>query len=314
MIKSFFFFYQLFGRNGGRRFPLSRHRQRIHRHALLGLMVFFLSMGVLSAQSSDQSGQLDANAPPADPTTVSESYRPGESIDLVDVPAGSFRMGNQTTGDQNERPVHAVTLSGFRMSRTEITRLQYQSAGFSLPGKATVADDHPVTNVSWYDAIRFCNALSAKEGLSPVYAIKGKTVSADFSQPGYRLPTEAEWEYAARAAGREQFNYSGSDKASDVSWYDENSGRTIQAVARKAPNGLGLFDLSGNVWEWCQDYLLAYSSKTQTDPTGPVSGKFRIIRGGSFMFNDSSSRCGFRRANDPAGVAADIGFRVVRRP
>jgi formylglycine-generating enzyme required for sulfatase activity len=146
-----------------------------------------------------------------------------------------------------------------------------------------------------------------------VYTVKGKAVSADFSRNGYRLPTEAEWEYAARSAGRDQTDYSGSERVAEVAWYEANSGHSPHPVATKAANSSGFHDLSGNVWEWCWDYFQNYSAKDQTDPVGPAKGKFRILRGGSCNFNDSSARTGFRSARDPAAKAADVGFRVVRR-
>lgn len=237
-------------------------------------------------------------------------------LDLVPVPAGTFQMGNAVTGDQNERPVHQVSLDGFLISRTEITRAQYRAAGLAPPAKAKAADNEPVAKISWIEALAFCNALSAKEGLDPVYTIKGKTAEADFGRNGYRLPTEAEWEYAARSAGQDRLDYAGSNKASDVSWYDEDSGNKVQPVALKQPNQLGLFDMSGNVWEWCWDVFVKYGTKAQTNPTGPAPSKNssgRIIRGGSVNFNDSSSRVGFRMAREPETRQADIGFRVVRR-
>ena len=267
---------------------------------LAGLILGFSGILTVAAQESTEA--------PDTPLMV-----PSDFI-MVPVPAGTFRMGNANTGDQNERPVHQVKLGAFMVSRTEITRGQYRALGLVPPGKSD-QDDEPVSNVTWLDTVRFCNALSQKENLELVYTFNGKVVSADFQKNGYRLLTEAEWEYAARAAGTENFNYSGSDIANEVSWYDDNSSRKIQTVAQKKPNGLGIYDMSGNDWEWCWDLIAAYSSKTQSDPTGPAPSKktiFRVIRGGAYSFNDSSSRCGFRRAFNPDSQAADIGFRVAR--
>jgi formylglycine-generating enzyme required for sulfatase activity len=237
-------------------------------------------------------------------------------IDLVPIPAGSFQMGNATTGDQNERPVHQVTVGAFLIARTETTRAQYQALGFTPPAKAKAAEKEPVAKLSWLEALAFCNALSAREGLEPVYTMKGKKAEANFSKNGYRLPTEAEWEYAARSAGIDRLDYAGSNMAGEVSWHNENSNRTVQPVAAKAPNSLGLHDMSGNVWEWCWDIFAKYTTKAQVDPVGPEPSKsssFRIIRGGSVNYNDSSSRVGFRMARDPETRQFDIGFRVARR-
>jgi sulfatase modifying factor 1 len=303
----------------GRRFVLA--------YVILGLLIILLgNIPPLNAETGTDPVASAALSPETSPLVIAPQSEPSPEplvtvvptppclLDMKPVPAGSFRMGNATTGDQNERPVHAVNLTAFFISATEITRGQYKALGL-VPGKIG-QDDQPVTAVSWLDAVKFCNALSDKENLDPVYAIKGKLVTADFSKTGYRLPTEAEWEYAARGAGQEKFNYAGGDKPNEVSWYDENTGHKIQDVAQKQANSLGLFDMSGNVWEWCWDYFVAYSSKELTDPVGPNPTKNqpgRIIRGGSFNFNDSSSRTGFRMARDPEGKYADVGFRVVRR-
>jgi formylglycine-generating enzyme required for sulfatase activity len=276
----------------------------------IAAMLIVLPAAFLVGQDAAMPAPVEAAPVPASDRSFSEL------IDLVLVPAGSFQMGNATTGDQNERPVHQVTVGAFLIARTETTRAQYKALGFTPPAKPKAGDDEPVAKLGWLDAIAFCNALSAREGLDAVYTVKGKKATADFTRNGYRLPTEAEWEYAARSAGADRLDYAGSNLAREVSWYDEDSNRTVQPVATKAPNALGLYDMSGNVWEWCWDIFAKYTAKAQMDPVGPEPSKsssFRIIRGGSVNYNDSSSRVGFRMARDPETRQADIGFRVVRR-
>jgi len=214
----------------------------------------------------------------------------------------------------NEAPQHKVSLVAFRIGRTEITREQYQRVMGSLPNQPPGDADMPVSQVSWFDAARFCNALSALENLAPAYAIKGTSIVLDPAATGYRLPTEAEWEFAARGGETDApFNFAGSDSGSDVSWFDENSGRQAHSVGQKAANQLGLVDMSGNVAEWCGDWYEAYKGKSLTDPTGPAKGKFKVIRGGSFAQNENSGRVSFRMAKDPKLSAKDLGFRVARR-
>ena len=142
-------------------------------------------------------------------------------------------------------------------------------------------EDLPVDQVSWYDAVKYCNRLSIKNGLNPCYEISSNNVLCDFSKTGFRLPTEAEWEYAARGGTRsEGYFYSGSNRLNSVGWDWDLGNADPHPVAQKQPNELGLFDMTGNVWEWCWDWYGPYSSSSQTDPKGPSFNKYRIVRGG----------------------------------
>jgi formylglycine-generating enzyme required for sulfatase activity len=176
-------------------------------------------------------------------------------------------------------------------------------------------DDYPMYYVTWYDAVKYCNALSKLENLEPAYSIGEGTspnVTCDFTKNGYRLPTEAEWEYAA--LGGENYKYSGSDNSDEVSWSRDNSNYKTHPVGYKKPNGYKLYDMSGNVWEWCWDWYGDYADADQTDPTGPSSGSSRINRGSCFdrpkSFGDTVNS---RRYDSPLTNRETIGFRVVRR-
>ncbi|PZC51366.1 hypothetical protein LH53_11630 [Mesotoga sp. TolDC] len=180
----------------------------------------------------------------------------------------------------------------------------------------------PVINVSWFDAMEYCNWLSGKEGLPIAYSGDGsildrnKQKTEDITKvKGYRLLTEAEWEYAARGGNRsKKFKYSGSDNVDDVAWYDLNSGWVTQQIGKKAPNELGLYDMSGNVWEWCSDWWDSryYSKSPTTNPYNGTTGSRRVLRGGSWRSNATLTRVADRINRSPARSRSLIGFRIAR--
>ena len=227
----------------------------------------------------------------------------GVSFAMVKVPGGKFTIG--ATSEQgsdahsHELPTHNVTLSTFMIGQTEVTQELWIAVMGSNPcyfGGSNL----PVENVSWNDCQRFVAKLNSLLSNQP--EMEGKV---------FRLPTEAEWEYAARGGASGGTKYAGSDNIDDVAWYSGNSSSTTHPVATKQPNALGLYDMSGNVWEWCQDWDGDYSSSTQTDPQGPVSGNSRIIRGGCWGFSGSSCRVSCRSAYLPSDGDRDIGLRLV---
>jgi formylglycine-generating enzyme required for sulfatase activity len=172
----------------------------------------------------------------------------------------------------------------------------------------------PVETVSWFDAVRFCNALSAKLGLAAAYTIgegEAPAVTCDFSASGFRLPTEAEWEYAARSGG-DAFVYAGSDDCEEVGWYDDNSDGQAQPVGGKAATRWGLYDLTGNVWEWCWDRSGDYPSETSTDPLGEDYGPDRVYRGGSWYDDAYSARAAYRFGHRPGYRDDLLGLRLAR--
>lgn len=253
-----------------------------------------------------------------------------ESISMISVPAGSFDMGTNSSLNDWERPVHSVSISEFRMGMYEVTQSQYQTVTGSNPsGFSSGADapSRPVENVTWYDAVEFCNQLSLRDGFIPVYAITSRTPSTgnpilaatvvmDITQNGYRLPTEAELEYAARGGNGSPGGYvhAGSDTIGTVSWYAGNSLGTTHPVGEKVENGLGLHDMTGNVWEWAWNWYASYGSATEIDPTGPATGTNRIYRNGSFQDESTDCRSFSRYELSPGLRYNSIGFRVVRRP
>ena len=240
--------------------------------------------------------------------------------DFVHVKGGAFQMGSGY-GEKDETPLHAVTVSSFYMSKYQVTQKEWLALMNNNPARFK-GEKRPVENVSWYDAIDYCNRLSEKEGLTPAYTIdKNRKVSWNTEANGYRLPTEAEWEYAARGGNApENHKYSGSDDADKVAWHSGNSEWTTHDVGTKKSNRLGLFDMSGNVHEWCWDWYGNYSNETQVDPAGPSSGNGRVLRGGYWSSSPENIRSTFRGSGYPSSrfyadrykqIGGIYGFRVV---
>ena len=233
-------------------------------------------------------------------------------LTFVLVNGGTFQMGS-TSGESDEKPVHAVTVSSFLMATYGLTQAAYASVMGTNPSQFVGDATRPVEQVSWFDAVAFCNELSDLEGLQRCYTISGTKVGCDLTKDGYRLPTEAEWEFAARGGTSSRgYTYAGSNTVDDVAWYSGNSGNTTHPVGTKAPNELGLYDLSGNVWEWCWDWYRQYQSGAQSDLAGPSSGTERAARGGSWFYRAAYERP-VQRGNIPPGDRYNgIGFRPVR--
>jgi len=251
------------------------------------------------------------------------SLHPGE---LVLVERGSFTMGD-TWGDgsDDQKPAHIVELTyDFLIGKYEVTFDQYDWF-CEETGRKTPSDNswgrgsRPVIFVSWWDAIDYCNWLSEKEKLPKAYDDKGNFLDKDgmiTTDPsrvvGYRLPTEAEWEYAARGGKHGKgYKYAGSDNVSDVAWYYSNSGNKTQEVGTKAFNELEIYDMSGNVWEWCSDWYGSYSSSAQTNQYNN-SGSGRVRRGGSWYIGAAYARVANRNFYTPAYTSAGLGFRIAR--
>ncbi|HNQ71515.1 formylglycine-generating enzyme family protein, partial [Mesotoga prima] len=247
--------------------------------------------------------------------------------ELIYVERGSFIMGD-TWGDgfPYEKPTHKVTLTyDFHIGKYPVTFEEYDKycmrTSAKRPGDFSWGRGRrPVINVSWWDAISYCNWLSEKEGIPKAYDDKGnildkygKTTTDITEVVGYRLPTEAEWEYAARGGNKSKgYKYSGSDNADDVAWCYQNSGDELHEVGTKLPNELGLHDMSGNTWEWCSDWDDSYSSSPQTNPVDCRPGQYRVTRGGSWDDTSIDVRISCR----DGGITADkhdvVGFRICR--
>jgi formylglycine-generating enzyme required for sulfatase activity len=252
-----------------------------------------------------------------------------EPLDMVYIPGGTFTMGSAPEDEQayeDEHPQHQVTVSDFFMARYLVTQPQYRRAmGQRIwhwhelhPRRQpwyTLHPRVPVTDVSWFDAIALCNALSDQQGLQRCYVQVGDAVLWDQEAEGYRLPTEAEWEYAARAGTTTRWGCG--DAPTDLgrfAWYAANAGGRGHPVGTKQPNAWGLADMAGNVYEWCWDRYGPYPAEAVADPAGPADGAWRVLRGGAYWYGAGFLRSAHRNGLVPEFRRDDVGVRVVRRP
>lgn len=214
---------------------------------------------------------------------------------MVKVEGGTFSMGS-TQGERDEKPVHQVRLSDFCIGKYEVTQKEWEAVMGTNPSRFTGNNKYPVENISWNDCQKFIKNLNDLTGLQ------------------FRLPTEAEWEYAAQGGNKSKgYKYSGSNTIGDVAWYRDNSSSTIHAVGTKQPNELGIYDMTGNVWEWCNDWYNSsyYSSSPANNPTGPATGSYRVRRGGGWHYYADYCRVAYRGYSFPGYRDFSIGFRLA---
>ncbi|QEP43379.1 formylglycine-generating enzyme family protein [Ectothiorhodospiraceae bacterium BW-2] len=213
---------------------------------------------------------------------------------MVRVPGGCFQMGSNS-GGSNEKPVHEVCLDSFEIGKYEVTRSQWQAVMGSNPSKFKKGGSHPVEQVSWEDSQQFIRKLNQKTG------------------GNYRLPTEAEWEYACRSGGKNE-PYSGSNSVDSVGWHGESWADGHHAIGGKQANGLGIYDMSGNVWEWVQDWYdkNAYNQHSRYNPIYTASASLWVNRGGSWGYDANSLRCAGRSSLWPGDRYGSIGLRLAR--
>ena len=238
---------------------------------------------------------------------------------MVLVKGGTFQMGD-ANGQSDEMPVHSVVLSDFLIAKYALTFEEYdafcKATGRDLPNdRGWGRGIRPVINVSWFDAVDYCNWRSQQEGLNPVYQVDKEQVSPNWQANGYRLPTEAEWEYAAQGGQQHQgFDYAGSNNVEEVAWYNKNSRGKTHPVGEKKANELGLRDMSGNVWEWCWDSYdrYYYAKSPSNNPKGPDTGAYRVLRGGSWYYIPTVARIAYRNDFPPDSRYVDLGFRLAR--
>ena len=217
---------------------------------------------------------------------------------MIQVEGGTFKMGAtpEQKGDASSResPVHEVKLSDFSIGEMQVTQELWEAVMGSNPSWFN-GNKLPVDWVSWNDCQEFIRKLNEK------------------TKRNFRLPTEAEWEYSARGGKKSQgYKYAGSNNLDEVAWYLENSGIKTQEVGLKKPNELGLYDMSGNVWEWCNDWYDDYSSSSQNNPQGPSSGSFRVYRGGSWSNDARYCRVSYRNYSTPDFRSSYLGFRLAQ--
>ena len=244
-------------------------------------------------------GQTDAAKPVSRPESRNRIVQVGDvQFEMVYVEGGTFRMGaTEEQGEDafdREKPVHRVTLSSYLIGKHEVPQALWEEVMGCNPSKNKQGGDYPVENVSWFDCQEFIGKLNARTGMQ------------------FRLPTEAEWEYAARGGDRSKgYKYAGSDNLDEVGWYGGNSRKHTHPVGEKKPNELGLYDMSGNVWEWCQDWYGDYTDEAQTNPTGLQSGRYRVLRGGSYWYFAGDCRVSYRGGGVPGIRSGFNGLRLV---
>lgn len=294
-----------------------------------------LSLAACGGQIPTDTSEQD-NSPTTDTSSVSAptpATEPAEiPADFVLIEGGTFQMGSpeDEAWRSDDETQHTVTVSDFYMSAYEVTQAEYAEVMGENPSNFS-GDDLPVENVSWLDAVAYCNARSEAEGLTPVYTVGGQNVSWDRSANGYRLPTEAEWEYACRAGTTTPFYLADSPSAEEANYYghypyqiEENYfsqgnltvrpgeyRQTTVAVDSFAPNPNGLYNMNGNVSEWVWDYYGAYPTEEQTDPTGPDSGSLRVYRGGGWNDFAKNMRSAYRATLEQEQGSFNIGIRLV---
>ena len=263
--------------------------------------------GSLEATGGRQSFGIAMRSKEGQPLTFTVK---GVSFRMLPVEGGTFWMGAQSTNPNGknydsdaeawEKPVHKVTLSSYYMGETQVTQALWQAVMGGNPSHYS-GSNLPVEQVSWHDCKTFIDKLN-------------RQCSGQLKGKRFALPTEAQWEYAARGGKKNKgYKYSGSNTIGDVAWYGCNSGRTTHAVGTKTPNELGLYDMSGNVWEWCQDWYGSYGSSAQTDPAGPSTGSLRVFRGGSWDRSARDCRVSYRSYDSPDSTSIILGLRLSLR-
>jgi formylglycine-generating enzyme required for sulfatase activity len=276
----------------------------------------FMVLGMITIALMQTMCKKDADKKVSVAPVYSSGTSPYSVANMVLVKGGTFTMGctfeQEDDCNDSEKPTHRVTLNDFYISKYEVTQAQWKEVMGTSPSFSG-GDSLPVEQVSWDDVQEFIRKLNAKTGLN------------------YRLPTEAEWEYAARGGAQSKdYKYSGSNNVGEVAWYYENSGDSAlkdsewesdslikyncshHPVGTKKANELRIYDMSGNVYEWCSDWYGNYSSSAQTNPTGAIEGYYRVIRGGSWYFGASGCRVALRGYSVPDNRIFILGFRLVR--
>lgn len=283
--------------------------------ALLALLAGCNSKSGTDAKSPSGSGS-------GSPAATSKEIKTKSGIEMVSIPGGSFKMGSDHDSPE-EAPAHNVTVAGFDMDKYPVTHDMFTRLQLPDPSHWQDNPKGPVERIRWRDAKLYCNERSRAEGLKPCYDEKSPNWDCDFTANGYRLPTEAEWEYAARAGADTGYDFGGKEQLAQYSWYADNSDKKTHPVGEKKPNKFGLYDMYGDVSVWCEDVYdpKYYATSPATDPHGPANpGKDvkRVLRGGSWKATPDMCRATFRQGertgDTDACFATDYcGLRCVRK-
>jgi formylglycine-generating enzyme required for sulfatase activity len=290
---------------------------RVYARSESDLLVRMDDIGFRVVRSVEGDTQVKSRRVVANPLLLSKpTPKPASKLEqalkaagMVFIPGGKFKIGED----------HEIELSDFYLGKYTVTFAEYDR--FCEASKREKPEDQswgrgkrPVINVTWYDAVAYCNWLSEQYHLDKAYQTKGEKVACNWQANGFRLPTQSEWGYAARGGQKSQnYGYAGSNDPNQVGWYDQNSGGKTQEVGQKKANELGLYDMSGNVWDWCWDWYGNYDHKSQKNPIGPENGDTRVVRGGSWHDNPNLCRVSVRGRFYPYVRNYDVGFRVARR-
>jgi len=244
-----------------------------------------------------------------------DAIKTKSGVEVIPVPAGSFTMGDED-GEVDETP-HEVYVDSFFIDKNLVTQEEFEKVMRENPSRWK-EPKNPVEQVRWSDAVKYCNTRSRLEGFQPCYDLT--TWKCDFSANGYRLPTEAEWEYACRAGTETSYSFGDSKgKLRNFAWFKDNSGRRPRPAGQKLPNPWGIYDMHGNVWEWCNDFYQVdyYQTSPKKNPKGPETGETKVLRGGGWNSKAEDCRSSYRYNENPGYsdvcFGYDIyGFRCVR--
>jgi formylglycine-generating enzyme required for sulfatase activity len=285
--------------------------------------IFFLLVACRQQSTAPANSEANASSKTqAAANSATQEFTTSSSVEMVLLRGGEFTMGSNQ-GNPDETPAHKVELTGFAIDKFEVTGEMFAKVQLPNPSHWNENPKKPVERVRWRDAKQYCNERSLLEGLKPCYNEKTADWECDYSANGYRLPTEAEWEYACRAGADGAFDFGAAVNLRQYSWCAENSEEKTHPVGQKKPNHWGIHDMYGNVSEWCEDVYSAtyYKSSSAKDPTGPASpGKDvqRVMRGGSWKSTPEMCRATFRTGQKTGDTDACFftdycGFRCVRR-